>query len=155
MTRSHRLWPLVLGAVLLVAPSCVARLEFEPNANLVDEFGERAAENMLVNALTLSQVPTVFTADVRGDVIDYETLEQPFNVGKKRKRIRLRAVTKVEVYENNALFVYQGAHVTDKFVFGRVEDAFKAADTLWSFREHVRQPDYGVKPRITQPRRSI
>ena len=134
--------PLLLVSILAtLAGGCVALVDYKPKEDAVSEMGAGEAKSRLRSLLLAAKSPRITSVEVEDDVIIVKTLQQT-GIGAFYQPIMnaidysivFETLSKVEVYANNASFIYgPGGRLDMKVVFGTPEDTRTFADLMWSF----------------------
>ncbi len=148
------------AGMLLLAASCADQVPYTANTGLADSLGTEEAKRRLSQVLQRAQTPRVTNVRATDDYVQYfwETLApetaiiDPLYVANVAE-IHYGTVTKVEVYDNNWVFVWGPLreHV-DKVLFGTADDARTFADLVSSFRarkDAKAPPETDIRPAST------
>jgi hypothetical protein len=131
-----------LAVLALTATGCLSPLPYSPDGSLVRSYGgPEEYEAELKSHLRTATAPPITDVTLEDDavVLDVGGVGHPYGwygpaAFPGRQVISGRTITKLEVYENNKLWIYRTGQPTFELIFTSVEDAKKAADLFESLR---------------------
>jgi hypothetical protein len=131
----------ILSAAYIVG--CVKVVPRQPNTKAVEELGADTAKQRLQEVMTRSVDPRIVGVTVADDSVRYRWDQPiqgwygvPAGSVQNETQIFFRNIDRMEVYENNKVFVYGPAGRIDQILFGNQADAFQFHDLLESFRTY-------------------
>jgi hypothetical protein len=144
----NRLWQRGAAGLLLLALGgvvnfgCVALLDYRPDEGLVSSLGPEEAKRKFSETLSLAFDPHVTGSEITDDYYRYQWQQNiygaygiPMGSVPGANQVFFNNVEKVEVYQNNKVFVYErGGRLKDQILFSTVDDAKRFADLVMSFR---------------------
>ena len=120
---------------------CVKVVPRQPNTKAVEELGADAAKRRLEEVMTRAIEPRIAVVAVADDSLRYKWDQPiqgwygvPAGSVQNETQIFFRNIDKLEVYENNKVFVYGPGGRIDQILFPSQADAFQFHDLLESFR---------------------
>ena len=129
---------ILVGAYLA---GCVKVVPRQPNLKVVEEVGAEDAKKRLGEVMTRSADPRISVVDATDDGVRYRWDQViqgwygiPAGTVQNETQIFFKNIEKIEVYENNNVFVYGPGGRIDKVLFSAQQDAFLFHDLLESFR---------------------
>lgn len=140
-TSKFALHSLLVILTLGFFSGCVALVPHSPNTRLVEELGADAAESKFAEILNRSTQPRYQGTEVSED--SFKTSQTGVVMGAwyqthhvtNQIQIYFNNISRVEVYENNAVFVRGvGDVVLLRAAFTNLEDATMLADLIESFK---------------------
>lgn len=136
--RFLRLLLLCLGAGLLAG--CFHALPYQPNEQLVNNWGVEHARQQLRDVVLRSLNPQVIDSEVTDDVLYYKyrlTVAGIPTGAALENRLHFLNVVSTEVYDNDVVIIRTANKIVlAQFVFGNTQDPKTLADLLASFRLH-------------------
>ncbi|HSD51363.1 MAG TPA: hypothetical protein VLG48_08145 [Candidatus Methylomirabilis sp.] len=136
---------LLLCCISALAVGCPAVVSYQPNERLVVDLGVEQARKRLQETLSRSINPRVIEVQVAQEFVNYR-YQQPIlgpygiQVGMTmaENRVHFQNVSRVEVFENNVVFLRAANEVIlAQVIFASQEDAKTFADLILSFRAQV------------------
>ena len=131
----------ILSAAYIVG--CVKVVPRQPNTKAVEELGADTAKQRLQEVMTRAVDPRIAVVTVADDSLRYRWDQPiqgwygvPAGSVQNETQIFFRNIDRMEVYENNKVFVYGPAGRIDQILFGNQQDAFQFHDLLESFRTY-------------------
>jgi hypothetical protein len=122
---------------------CVKVVPRQPNTKAVEELGADAAKQRLQEVMARAVDPRIAIVTVADDSVRYRWDQPiqgwygvPAGSVQNETQILYRNIDRMEVYENNKVFVYGPAGRIDQILFGNQADAFQFHDLLESFRTY-------------------
>jgi hypothetical protein len=126
---------------------CVKVVPRQPNTKAVEELGVDAAKQRLQEVLTRAVDPRIAVVAVADDSLRYKWDQPiqgwygvPAGSVQNETQIFFRNIARMEVYENNKVFVYGPGGRIDQILFPSQADAFQFHDLLESFRMRPAPP---------------
>lgn len=133
------LFPCLLGVLLM--SGCIAQVPYTPNGALLDELGPEQAEVEFRDLLTTrTQSPQVYEVELNPGGFVYRYAGGVYvgwaPVADGSVRVLFSTVNRVDIYENRKLFMVDagGQRLGHEMVFASLEDCFRFADLLVSYR---------------------
>jgi hypothetical protein len=134
MTRL-RLLPLLLVVLL---QGCIAQIAYTPNDAMLEQLGPDAAEEEFAKVLKRSRTPEVREVTVELDNYTYKWRGQAGPAGVYAhdgdRAIYFRNITRVDIYENFRVFVFNNDLLLADYLFTSLGDGQRFADLVWSFK---------------------
>jgi len=122
---------------------CVKVVPRQPNTKAVEELGVDAAKQRLQEVLTRAVEPRIAVVAVADDSLRYKWDQPiqgwygvPAGSVQNETQIFFRNIERMEVYENNKVFVYGPGGRIDQILFSSQADAFQFHDLLESFHTY-------------------
>jgi hypothetical protein len=127
---------------LAAALGCTPRTDYQPRDQVLDGLGAPEQERKFSEALTRAVKPRITGVQVdlnryayQAEVTVHGAYGIPVGSAGRAVSVYFANVERVDVYENNAVFVVgTNGRVVDKVVFGTPEDARAFADVVASYR---------------------
>lgn len=139
LLRPLALLGLLLGIAL--TSGCIAQVPYSPKAGLLDELGSEQAEVEFRDLLTTrTQSPEIYEVEVNRGGFVYRYAGGIYvgwaPVADGSVRVLFSTVNTVDIYENRKVFMVDagGQRIGHEMVFASLEDCFRFADFLVSYR---------------------
>lgn len=133
---------LLICCISALAAGCPAVVSYQPNDRLVVDLGVEQARKRLQETLSRSINPRVIEVQVTQEFVNYryqQPILGPFGaqvgVTMAENRVHFQNVSRVEVFENNVVFLRAANEIIlAQLIFANQDDAKTFADLILSFR---------------------